>query len=754
MKYFIKTTSIFVLLVSILSSRDYLWPTNASKTLTDVFGGVREGGRYHTGIDIRTHGINGFDVYAIESGYISQMVVSTSGYGKALYIKMADGNTSVYAHLDRFNENFELIKEQLQEKNGRYKINEKFPEWQLPVTKGDIIGFTGDTGGVSGSHLHFEIRNRKEKPFNPLLTNYTISDTIPPEPKSLIITNLNKGSYINEIPNETEFILRKVSENEYTYDEIISVKGEIGISLEVYDNINKSEFKYDVYSIKLIIDNNTMYESKCNNISIKEGYKVYSERDYSKHVYEGRWVYNLYNKYNLPLSSFVDIKDNKPLKFDDKSSHKCQIIVSDFNENQTRINFTLLSNKERYTTFDILMNNGLIVSSNDKNIKDIDVYLTDRFRNGSTIHNLNKEIISNQKVRISNNPLPPLDIIACQPIYKDGTRGATEYIPLKDYPTKLGGKINILDKEHGVVFQYIEKEFSGKIPTLGLTLDSLIYEYPLFRVSKNEFLSSLFYPRELRDLSKISIFFLDSTEHQFSIELNSTVSMPDVPFNISNGPINIISKEQLPNSKQLYGNLIHYDTFFYLMSTSDFINPNNSKIIYGPFLLGPQSHPLKNEVEIVYNATNIMTESIANYINQLGIYKFDKRKEKWKFINSSKDMKDITAIVKFGGIYSIIRDKKSPAIRKSIPKINSTYRHDHFDQIQFEIEDKLSGIKNENNIDVFLDGKKLIVEYNSHRRTVHYKLKNNLEIGSHSLKIKVRDNVGNTNTIDGEFFIQ
>ena len=118
--------------------------------------------------------------------------------------------------------------------------------------------------------MHFEIRNRKEKPFNPLLTNYTISDTIPPEPKSLIITNLNKGSYINEIPNETEFILRKVSENEYTYDEIISVKGEIGISLEVYDNINKSEFKYDVYSIKLIIDNNTMYESKCNNISIKE----------------------------------------------------------------------------------------------------------------------------------------------------------------------------------------------------------------------------------------------------------------------------------------------------------------------------------------------------------------------------------------------------------------------------------------------------------------------------------------------------
>ena len=117
-------------------------------------------------------------------------------------------------------------------------------------------------------------------------------------------------------------------------------------------------------------------------------------------------------------------------------------------------------------------------------------------------------------------------------------------------------------------------------------------------------------------------------------------------------------------------------------------------------------------------------------------------------------MNNITAIVKFGGTYSIIRDKKSPTIRRSIPKINSTYRHDHFDQIQFEVDDKLSGIEDENNIDVFLDGEKLIVEYNHYRKTVHYKLKNNLEIGTHSLRIEVRDNMGNTNTIDGDFFIQ
>ena len=68
-------------------SNDYLWPTSASKTLTTVFGDIRPF-RYHTGIDIRTYGINGHEVYAIQNGHISRIVVSTSGYGKAIYIKI------------------------------------------------------------------------------------------------------------------------------------------------------------------------------------------------------------------------------------------------------------------------------------------------------------------------------------------------------------------------------------------------------------------------------------------------------------------------------------------------------------------------------------------------------------------------------------------------------------------------------------------------------------------------------------------
>ena len=60
--------------------------------------------------------------------------------GSMQTIKMKDGNTSVYAHLDSFNEKLELIKEDLQSKCDCYTIDHTFSEWQFPVYKGDVIG--------------------------------------------------------------------------------------------------------------------------------------------------------------------------------------------------------------------------------------------------------------------------------------------------------------------------------------------------------------------------------------------------------------------------------------------------------------------------------------------------------------------------------------------------------------------------------------------------------------------------------------
>ena len=250
-----------LLLSNFMKAEDYLWPTNASETLTTVFGDIRPF-RYHTGIDIRTYGINGLDIYAIDDGYVSRIAVSPSGYGKVIYIKMKDGNTSVYAHLDRFNEKLELFKDNLQQKCNCFSFDHTFEENQFPVTRGDLIGYTGDSGSLSGPHIHFEIRNKNGEPFNPLLSNYAIKDNLPPIPKKIIINNLNKDSFINGLPRTAEFDVIKITDTEYIVDDIISISGEIGISTEIYDKITDQPFNFGLYSIKLEIDNDIIYHSE------------------------------------------------------------------------------------------------------------------------------------------------------------------------------------------------------------------------------------------------------------------------------------------------------------------------------------------------------------------------------------------------------------------------------------------------------------------------------------------------------------
>ena len=114
-------------------AQNYLWPTKASTALTSTFAEFRPG-HFHSGIDIKTWNRSGYRVYAISNGYISRIRVSRFGYGKVIYHKLNDGNTAVYAHLDRFSKDLNDVARGLQEESGKYRVDkyflpEEFPEY-------------------------------------------------------------------------------------------------------------------------------------------------------------------------------------------------------------------------------------------------------------------------------------------------------------------------------------------------------------------------------------------------------------------------------------------------------------------------------------------------------------------------------------------------------------------------------------------------------------------------------------------------
>jgi len=91
---------------------------------------------FHTGIDIANpNGYIGDPITPFMDGTVIYEGEIFWGYGKHIIIDHGDNITSVYAHLDKIY----VFKGQ------KVKI-------------GDQIGTMGETGWVTGPHLHFEIR--------------------------------------------------------------------------------------------------------------------------------------------------------------------------------------------------------------------------------------------------------------------------------------------------------------------------------------------------------------------------------------------------------------------------------------------------------------------------------------------------------------------------------------------------------------------------------------------------------------------
>ncbi len=91
-------------------------------------------GEFHKGIDIGSP--NGTPVHAPAAGRIVKAGLGT-GYGNEIEIDHGNGIVTVYGHLQGFNVTA-----------------------GQQVVKGEVIGFVGHTGRVTGPHLHYEVQVR------------------------------------------------------------------------------------------------------------------------------------------------------------------------------------------------------------------------------------------------------------------------------------------------------------------------------------------------------------------------------------------------------------------------------------------------------------------------------------------------------------------------------------------------------------------------------------------------------------------
>lgn len=89
--------------------------------------------RNHKGMDIAAP--ESTEIYAAQEGTVVAAGWNSGGYGNVVMIEHADGYATVYAHMI-----------------STYAVEGQY------VSKGQLIGFVGNTGNSFGNHCHFEVR--------------------------------------------------------------------------------------------------------------------------------------------------------------------------------------------------------------------------------------------------------------------------------------------------------------------------------------------------------------------------------------------------------------------------------------------------------------------------------------------------------------------------------------------------------------------------------------------------------------------
>lgn len=176
------------------STEPYRWPLDLPRVLTSSFGEYRSAG-YHMGIDLRTGPI-GKSVYAPAGGYVERIRCSPFGYGKAVYLRLDDGHTFVYAHLNDYADVLRDYVRGEQHRRQQYEVD-LYPEKDLfRFERGDLLAFSGQTG-IGAPHLHFEVRNAAGVPIDPRTIGFDWPDTIPPTIHAIAAEPASPESAIN-----------------------------------------------------------------------------------------------------------------------------------------------------------------------------------------------------------------------------------------------------------------------------------------------------------------------------------------------------------------------------------------------------------------------------------------------------------------------------------------------------------------------------------------------------------------------------
>jgi hypothetical protein len=244
---------------------DYIWPTDASTRITSTFAEYRTT-HFHGGIDISTNGQTGYNVFSVRDGYVYRIRIFANDYGKMLYIRHRDGYVSTYAHLKGFNDEITRVVKEEQYRKGSYTIDLTLDPDRIPVTKGEVVAYTGESG-VGPPHLHYELRDENLNPINPLLCpTYVMEDNIAPSILRIMIAPLSANSTVDNSISAKYFSRFPGARNHKRLPQSIHIQGEIGFCVDALDRANGTGTHSGIHRTEFYFDDSLVYSMHLDRV--------------------------------------------------------------------------------------------------------------------------------------------------------------------------------------------------------------------------------------------------------------------------------------------------------------------------------------------------------------------------------------------------------------------------------------------------------------------------------------------------------
>ena len=335
-------------LESKISDATYNAPLKIPLLLAGNFGELRSD-HFHSGLDIKTKHQQGLKVFSIADGYVSRIKISHWGYGKVLYVNHYNGTSSVYAHLQKFSPEIEKFVQKKQYANKSYTI-QLFPKKDsIKVYKDSPIAYSGNSGGSTAPHLHFEMRKTGSAiAINPLQFPYEVLDKTPPTLQKLFAYPVGESSHVNRSENKVQLSFKRTPEGIYQANPI-EVKGSFYLGVKGYDRQELTANKNGIYQYKLSLNDTLIGEIKLDQFSFNETKDINTLIDYPHLIKHRERIVQLFQNARKPLSIFKTIKNKGIVNIKPNETVELELALLDHHGNNISIKIPVLGTSEAAT---------------------------------------------------------------------------------------------------------------------------------------------------------------------------------------------------------------------------------------------------------------------------------------------------------------------------------------------------------------------------------------------------------------------